>query len=42
MEELAHPGGICHVVGYSVVLGLYAGAGDDGLSLGGPGDEVGT
>jgi hypothetical protein len=40
--ELAHPGGLCHAVGYSVVLGLCAGAEDDGLPLGSPGDEVGA
>jgi hypothetical protein len=42
VEELAHPGGLCHAVGNSAVLDLYAGAGDDGLPLGGPGDEVGA
>jgi hypothetical protein len=42
VEELAHPGGICHAVGHNVVLGLYAGAGDNRLSLGGLGDEVGV
>jgi hypothetical protein len=42
VEELAHPGGLCHAVAYSAVLGLCAGAGDDELSLGGLGDEVGS
>ena len=42
VEELAHPGGLCHAVGHSAVLGLCAGAGDDGLPLGGLGDEVGA
>jgi hypothetical protein len=42
MEKLAHPGGLCCVVGHSVVLGLCAVAGDNGLPLGSPGDEVGT
>jgi hypothetical protein len=42
VEELAHPGGLRHVVGLSAVLGLCAGAGADGLSLGGLGDEVGA
>jgi hypothetical protein len=42
VEELAHPGGLCHAFGHSAVLGLGAGAGDDGLPLGGPKDEVGT
>jgi hypothetical protein len=40
-EKLAQPGGLCHVVGHSTVLDLYAGAGDDGLSFSGPRDEVG-
>jgi hypothetical protein len=38
VEELAHPGGL----GHNAVLGLCAGAGDDVLPLGGPGDELGT
>jgi hypothetical protein len=42
MEELAHPGGLCHAVGHNVVLGLCAGARDDGLLLGGLRDEVGA
>jgi hypothetical protein len=42
VEELAHPGGHCHAVGHRAVLSLSAGAGDDGLTLGSPGDEVGT
>jgi hypothetical protein len=42
MEELAHLGGLCHVVGHSAVLGLHAGVGDDGLPLGDPGDKVGA
>jgi hypothetical protein len=42
VEELAHPGGLRHAVGHSAVLNLYSIAGDDGLPLGGPGDEVGT
>jgi hypothetical protein len=40
MEELAQLGGLCHAVGHGTVLGLSAGARDDGLSLGGPRDEV--
>jgi hypothetical protein len=40
VEELAQPGGLRHTVVYGVVLSLYAGAGDDGLPLGSPGDEV--
>jgi hypothetical protein len=42
VEELAQPGGLRHAVGHDAVLSLCAGAGDDGLPLGGPGDEVGT
>jgi hypothetical protein len=42
VEELAHPGGLRHAVGHSAVLGLGVGAIDDGLPLGGPGDEVGA
>jgi hypothetical protein len=42
VEELAQPGGLCHAVGHSTVLGLSAGARDDGLTLGGPRDEVGA
>jgi hypothetical protein len=42
MEELTHLGGLCHAVGHNAVLGLHAGAGDDGLSLGDPRDEVGA
>jgi hypothetical protein len=40
--ELVEPGGLDHVVGHDAVLGLSAGARDDGLSLCGPGDEVGV
>jgi hypothetical protein len=42
VEELAQPGGLRHTVGYGAVLSLCAGAGDDGLPLGSPGDEVGA
>jgi hypothetical protein len=42
LEKLTQLGGLGHVVGHSVVLGLRARAGDDGLPLGGPGDEVGA
>jgi hypothetical protein len=42
VEKLAHPRGLRHAVGHSAVLGLGAGAGDDGLPLGGLGDELGT
>jgi hypothetical protein len=42
VEKLAQPGGLCHAVSHNALLGLCAGAGDDGLSLGDPGDEVGA
>jgi hypothetical protein len=42
VEELAQLGGLCHAVGHGTVLGLSAGARDDGLSLGGLRDEVGA
>jgi hypothetical protein len=42
LEKLAQPGGLCHAVGHSAVLGPCARAGDNGLPLGGPGDEVGA
>jgi hypothetical protein len=42
VEELSQLGGLGHTVGHGAVLGLSTGARDDGLSLGGPGDEVGA
>jgi hypothetical protein len=42
VKKLAQPRGLCHTVGHSVVLGLCAGVGDDGLPLDGLGDEVGA
>jgi hypothetical protein len=42
VEQLAQLGGLCHTVGHGAVLGLCAGAGDDGLPLGGPRDKVGS
>jgi hypothetical protein len=42
VEELAQPEGLCHTVGHGTVLGLSAGARDDGLPLGGSRDEVGA
>jgi hypothetical protein len=42
VEELTQPGGLCHAVGHGAVLGLSAGARDDGLPFGGPRDEVGA
>jgi hypothetical protein len=40
MEQLTQPGGPSHVVGNGMILGLSAGAGDDGLPLGRPGNQV--
>jgi hypothetical protein len=42
LEKLAQPGGLGHVVGHSAILDLSAGARDDRLALGGPGNEVGA
>jgi hypothetical protein len=42
LEKLAQPGCLGHAVGHNAILGLSAGARDDGLTLGDPGDEVGT
>jgi hypothetical protein len=42
VEELAHPGCLCHAVGHNAVLSLGAGARDNGLPLGGPRDKVGA
>ena len=42
LEKLAQPGGLAHVIGHNAVLGPYAGARDDMLVLGGPGDKVGA
>jgi hypothetical protein len=42
VEELAHPRGLRHTIGYNAVLGRCAGAVDDELPLGGLGDEVGA
>jgi hypothetical protein len=40
--KLAHPGCFGHAVGHNAILGLSAGARDDGLPLGGLRVEVGT
>jgi hypothetical protein len=40
LEKLAHPGGLCHAVGHSELLGLCAGSRDDELSLGGCGGQI--
>jgi hypothetical protein len=42
VEVLAQPGGLCYAVGHDAVLGIGVRAGDSGLSLGAPGDEVGA
>jgi hypothetical protein len=42
LKKLAEPRGLDHVVGHNTVLGFSIGAGDDGLPLRGPGDEVGA
>jgi hypothetical protein len=34
MEQLSQPSGLSHTVGNDTILGLSAGAGDDGLPLG--------
>jgi hypothetical protein len=40
MEQLTQPGGLSHAVGNGMILGLSAGAGDDGLPLDRPGNQV--
>jgi hypothetical protein len=40
MQELAQPGGLSHTIGNDTVLSFGAGAGDDSLPLGRPGDQV--
>jgi hypothetical protein len=40
VEQLTQPGGLSHVVGNSMILGLSAGAGDDNLPLGRSGNQV--
>jgi hypothetical protein len=40
VEQLTQPGGLSHAVGNSTILGLSARAGDDGLLLGRPGNQV--
>jgi hypothetical protein len=42
LEKLAKLGSLGHAVGHNEVLGVDAGARDDRLPLGGPGDEVGA
>jgi hypothetical protein len=40
MQELAQQGGLSHTISDGMVLGFGAGAGDDNLPLGRPGDQV--
>jgi hypothetical protein len=40
MQELAQSGGLSHTIGDDTVLGFGAGAGDNSLPLGRPGDQV--
>jgi hypothetical protein len=40
MQELAQPGGLSHTIGDDTTIGFGAGAGDDSLPLGRPGDQV--
>jgi hypothetical protein len=40
VEQLMQPGGLSHAVGNGTILGLSAGAGDDNLPLGRPGNQV--
>jgi hypothetical protein len=40
VEQLTQPGGLSHTVGNDTIFGLSAGAGDDGLPLGRPGNQV--
>jgi hypothetical protein len=40
MEQLSQPSGLSHAIGNGMILGLSAGAGDDGLPLGRPRNQV--
>jgi hypothetical protein len=40
VEQLSQLSGLSHAVGNDMILGLSAGAGDDGLPLGRPGNQV--
>jgi CBS domain-containing protein len=40
MQELAQPGSLSHTIDDGMILGFGAGAGDDNLPLGRPGDQV--
>jgi hypothetical protein len=41
MEQLPQPSGLNHTVGDDTVLSLHAGIGDDSLSFGRPGHQIG-
>jgi hypothetical protein len=41
MEQLPQPGGLSHTIGDSTVLGLHVRTGDDSLSFGRPGHQIG-
>jgi hypothetical protein len=40
VEQLSQPSGLSHAVGNGTILSLSAGAGDDSLPLGRPGNQV--
>jgi hypothetical protein len=40
MEQLSQPSGLSHAIGNGTILGLSAGAGDAGLLLSRPGNQV--
>jgi hypothetical protein len=40
MEQLTQPSGPSHTIGNNTILSISTGAGDDGLSLGRPGNQV--
>jgi hypothetical protein len=40
MEQLSQPSGLSYTVGNGTILDLSAGAGDDDLSLGRPGNQI--
>jgi hypothetical protein len=40
VEQLSQPSDLSHAVGNGMILDLSAGAGDDGLPLGQPGNQV--
>jgi hypothetical protein len=40
VEQLSQPSGLSHAIGNGTILSLSAGAGDDGLPLGRPGNQV--